>query len=55
MDNVLLHRSHARKRERPRRGPWPKGYGLLLAAAVSIALWGGIIWTVAIGAALVFG
>ncbi|WP_293347865.1 hypothetical protein [Phenylobacterium sp.] len=47
MHDVLFHRFRASKRTRTRRRALPRGYGLLLAVAVSLGLWGCIIWAVA--------
>ena len=51
MSDALVHAPYAAPAAATRRRALPMGYGLLVAAAVSLGLWAGVIW----GAALALG
>ena len=48
MSDAIFQRNPAvgRVRTSKRAGPLPPGYGLVIGAAVSVGLWGGIFWIV---------
>jgi len=48
MSDALFHAPYAVEAAPARRRALPKGYGLLIGAAVSMGLWAGVIWAVAL-------